>query len=63
MFYDEFKGNLDKWTIVSGTWSIAFRVQDDDHFYVLLIDKANGTLQLYWTEDGGDTLNPFSPFQ
>jgi len=103
MFYDEFKGNLDKWTIISGNWAIenqelsqsektsgskriwagnsnwqdytikadakyvadgnnqigiAFRVQDDNHFYVLLIDKANGTLQLYWTEDGGNTLNP-----
>lgn len=103
MFYDEFKGNLDKWTVISGNWAIenqelsqsektsgskriwagnpnwqdytikadakyvadgnnqigiAFRVQDDTHFYALLIDKANGSLQLYWTEDGGNTLNP-----
>ncbi len=102
MFYDEFKGNLDKWAVISGNWAIekeelsqsektsgskriwagnpnwqdytikadakyvadgnnqigiAFRVQDDTHFYALLIDKANGSLQLYWTEDGGNTLN------
>jgi len=103
IFYDEFKGNIDKWTIVSENWAIenqelsqseitsgskrvwagnpnwqdytikadakyvadgnnqigiAFRAQDDNHFYALLIDKANGSLQLFWTEDGGDTLNP-----
>jgi len=103
ILYDDFRGNLDKWIIMNGTWTIeneelsqsekasdfkrtwagkaslqdytvkadakyvadgnsqigiAFRAQDENHFYALLIDKANGTLQLYWTENGGATLNP-----
>ncbi len=102
IFYDDFRGNLDKWVAVTGSWPIeseelsqsdksagakrvwagkthwqdyavqadvkyvadgdskiglAFRVQDDTHFYALLVDKASGELQLYWTDDGGSTLN------
>lgn len=102
IFYDDFGGNLDKWTVVSGSWALeseelsqsdksagakrvwagkthwqdyvvqadvkyvadgnskiglAFRVQDDTDFYMLLIDKASGELQLYWTDDGGASLN------